>query len=345
MNVFKLQQQLHHPVLITDEKMIAYCVGQRFHVAERFLALLVTKSRIQLFLNDLFPTQLPVDIIRFNDVDDPIKLLSKSLSDESTLYVDRQMKAGFLLRLMKEKPLLEIQVDTLADHVRSIKDPSEQDAMRKASKLNDAVMALVPSFLKEGVTEWDVATQIQKAFIDLGADNLSFPPIVAFGDHASDPHAEPGERKLKPNETIIIDMGCIKNGYCSDMTRTFYLGKNAMKEVYDLVHKANLAAIANVKPGIKFKEIDEAARSVIREGGYGDYFIHRTGHGIGQDVHEPYDVSSINEKVVEAGMCFSIEPGIYLEGLGGVRIEDLVLVTPEGCEVLNAYPKDQERIK
>lgn len=345
MNVFKLQKQLKHPVLITDEKMIAYCVGQRFHVAERFLALLVTKTSLHLFLNDLFPTQLPLDIVRFSDVDDPIKLLAKYLSDESSLFVDRQMKADFLLRLMKLKPLLEIQVDTLADHVRSIKDSDEQESMRKASKLNDAVMALVPSFLKEGVTEWEVASLIQKAFMDLGADGISFPPIVAFGDHASDPHAEPGERKLKPHEAIIIDMGCIKNGYCSDMTRTFFLEKNSMKEVYDLVHKANLAAIAKIKPGVKFQEIDEAARLVIRDAGYGDRFIHRTGHGIGQDVHEPYDVSSINERVVEVGMCFSIEPGIYLEGIGGVRIEDLVLVTPEGYEVLNAYPKDQEHIK
>lgn len=342
MNVFKLQKQLNHPILITDEHMIKYCIGQSFHVAERFLGLLVTKSSITLFLNDLFPCHVPLDLVRFNDVEDPIKKLALYIEADSTLYVDRQMKAGFLLRLMKERPLVDIQVDTLADHIRSIKDSSEQDAMRLASKLNDAVMALVPSFLKEGVTELEVANHIQKAFLDLGADTYSFPAIVAFGDHGADPHAIPGERTLKKGDTIIIDMGCVKNGYCSDMTRTFTLGPSTLKDVYDCVHKANRSAIAKVKPGVRFQEIDEAARAVIREAGYGEYFIHRTGHGIGQDVHEPYDVSATNERVVEAGMCFSIEPGIYLEGVGGVRIEDLVLVTQKGCEVLNAYPKDNE---
>lgn len=342
MNIQKLQVALTHPLLITDERMIEYLLGQRFHVSERFLGLLIQKDSVKLFLNDLFPTDLKnCTLIRFNDADDAIHILSTHLHDPH-LHIDRQMQAGFLLRLMKLKPELNFEIDTLADTIRSIKNVDEQAKMRKASLINDAVMSLVPSFLNVGVSELEVAKLIEKCFMDCGADALSFPCIVAFGDHAADPHAMPSERKLTENESIIIDMGCRKDGYCSDMTRTFFMKNNSMKVHYDLVHQANLAAIAKIKPGVMFKEIDEAARFVITQGGYGDAFIHRTGHGIGQDVHEPFDVSSVNEKIVEAGMTFSIEPGIYIEGLGGIRIEDLVLVTETGCEVLNHYPKNQE---
>ena len=125
------------------------------------------------------------------------------------------------------------------------------------------------------------------------------------------------------------------------MTRTYFVGQNSMEEVYETVRRANLAGIAAVKPGVRFCDIDRACRQVIEEAGYGPYFIHRTGHGIGLSVHEPFDVSAVDEIIVEEGMCFSIEPGIYLPGVGGVRIEDLVLVTSDGCEVLNHDPKDQ----
>lgn len=345
MNLTKLQNRIGHPILITDPHMIDYLLGERFHVSERFIGLLVTKTTATLFLNELFPTTLiNCTLVRFNDAHDPIELLSQHI-DSQNLHIDRQMQAGFLLRLMALRPELKLQIDTLADAVRAIKSPVEQDKMRAASHLNDAVMALVPSFLKEGVSEAEVAALIGQAFMDLGADKLSFPCIVAFGDHASDPHAMPGDRRLKKGDAIIIDMGCVKDGYCSDMTRTFFLKSNPMKIPYDLVHAANLAAIATIRPGVRFKDIDQAARTVISQGGYGDAFIHRTGHGIGQEVHEPFDVSAVNEKTVEVGMTFSIEPGIYLPGLGGIRIEDLVLVTDDGCEVLNRFPKDQEILK
>ncbi len=345
MNINKLQKVICAPTLITDEKMIDYLIGQHFHVSERFLGLLISNTEAKLFLNNLFPTDLKnLEIIRFSDTDDVVSLLSQHLSHK-TLYVDKHLRAEFLLKLMHSLPHLDVQIDTQADQVRSIKDKLEQEKMRKASKINDSVMSLVPSLLKLGVTELEVAEGITQLFKDLGADQISFGSIVAFGDHGADPHAMPSERTLKENESIIIDMGCVKDGYCSDMTRTFFINNNPYQNVYDLVKNANLAAEAMIKPGVRFSDIDKAARDVIEKAGYGEYFIHRTGHGIGKDVHEPYDVSSSNDMIVQEGMCFSIEPGIYLEGQVGVRIEDLVLVTKDGCEVLNQYPKDKEVLK
>jgi Xaa-Pro dipeptidase len=189
-----------------------------------------------------------------------------------------------------------------------------------------------------------VHDQIVAWFNDV-SDGVSFDPIVAFGDHAADPHAVSGDRTLRHGEGIVVDIGCVLNGYCSDMTRTFFLGESAMKREYELVLNANRAAIAAVKPGVLLSEIDHAARHVITTGGYGEAFVHRTGHGIGSSVHEPYPVSASSTVHCVAGMIFSIEPGIYVEGHGGIRIEDLVVVTENGCEILNAYPKDQPRLK
>ena len=211
--------------------------------------------------------------------------------------------------------------------------------MIRASLVNDAVMAEVAGMIAVGKSEKQLQSEIDALFAKVSQGN-SFDTIVAYGDHAADPHGVPGDRVLKRGENVVVDMGCIVDGYCSDMTRTFFVGENTEKEIYDTVLRANLAGIAAVRPGIPFKEIDLAARKVIEDAGYGPYFIHRLGHGIGMEVHEPFDVSATDEVIVEEGMCFSIEPGIYLPGEFGVRVEDLVLVTEDGCEVLNHASKE-----
>ena len=332
-----------HPVLVSDPKMIQYLIGAHFEVGERFLGLLLQNDEVTLFLNKLFPYENDeIKIIRFSDEEDPLHMLAKAW-DGDTLKVDHNLASGFLLKLMRLKPLADYHIDTTMDQIRSIKDEEEIGYMREASRVNDEVMSKVPDLLRVGVLESEVASKIVELF-NIHSDGISFKPIIAFGDHASDPHASPTDRALKANEAIVVDMGCIYNGYCSDMTRTFFVGHNSMKEVYETVYKANMAAIKKVKPGVSLSDIDKAARSVIEEAGYGQYFIHRTGHGIGSSVHEPYPVSSDSQVICREGMIFSIEPGIYLPGSGGIRIEDLVLVTNNGCDVLNAYPKDQEII-
>ena len=196
--------------------------------------------------------------------------------------------------------------------------------------------------MNQGMTEQELAEELQKIYLELGAEGYSFEPICAYGANAADPHHMTDTVSVgKTGDSVVLDIGCKKDGYCSDMTRTVFIGEASeqAREVYDTVLQANLRAIAAVKPGARFCDVDKAARDYITEKGYGPYFTHRTGHCIGQEVHEAGDVSSVNENVLKPGMIFSIEPGIYLEGKVGVRIEDLVLVTEEGCEVLNRADK------
>ena len=192
------------------------------------------------------------------------------------------------------------------------------------------------------MTEKEVADFIDAEYLKEGASGVSFDTIVCFGPNAADQHHEPSAtRKLAAGECILIDMGCIWKGYCSDMTRTFYC-KSADDEqtaIHDLVRTAVEKAEAVIKPGVRFCDIDAQARDLIDEAGYGDYWRIRLGHFIGQEDHEYGDVSPINKNEAKPGMIFSIEPGIYIEGKYGVRIEDLVLVTEDGHELLNAVDK------
>ena len=170
---------------------------------------------------------------------------------------------------------------------------------------------------------------------------------MSFGANAGDPHHEPDDTVLKRGDVVLFDIGGRRCNYCSDMTRTFFWGEpdEETAHIYDIVRRANEAAEALIAPGVRMCDLDRVARDVIEDAGYGKYFTHRLGHSIGLQDHEPGDVSLVNEQVVEPGMTFSIEPGIYLPGRTGVRIEDLALVTENGVEILNAYPHDPVRLE
>lgn len=326
--------------LICDPNAIWYFTGVRFSPGERLLTLVVTKdAKVTLLINQLFVYAGELPAVWYSDAQDGVAMLAGLL--EGKIAVDKSFPARFLLRLQALKPELALSVGTVIDEVKAIKTPQEQQKMIRASLVNDSVMAEVAGMIAVGKSEKQLQSEIDALFAKVSQGN-SFDTIVAYGDHAADPHGVPGDRVLKRGENVVVDMGCIVDGYCSDMTRTFFVGENTEKEIYDTVLRANLAGIAAVRPGIPFKEIDLAARKVIEDAGYGPYFIHRLGHGIGMEVHEPFDVSATDEVIVEEGMCFSIEPGIYIPGRVGIRIEDLVCVTKDGCRVLNAYPKDAE---
>ena len=338
--VSRLNEQNIDAALVSDPNAICYFTGTRFSPGERLLALVVKQDgSFRLFINQLFPYAGSVPTCWYSDAQDGVSILSEDL--QGTVAVDKSFPARFLLRLQEIKPELKLVLGTVIDEVKAIKTAAEQEKMLRASQVNDTVMAQVAKRIAVGKSEAALRDEIDEIFRQVSQGN-SFETIVAYGDHAADPHGVPGERTLKAGEAVVVDMGCMVDGYCSDMTRTFFVGENTEKELYEIVRRANLAGIAAVKPGIPFKEIDLAARKVIEEAGYGAYFIHRLGHGIGMEVHEPFDVSATDETLVREGMCFSIEPGIYIPGRVGIRIEDLVCVTKDGCRVLNSYPKDKE---
>ena len=261
--------------------------------------------------------------------------------------VDKELPARFLLPLMEKNAASAFLNGSIAvDRTRGVKDKVEQEKMILSSQINDAAMARFKALIHEGVTELDVAAQMLDIYKALGADGYSFTPLVAFGANAADPHHEPDGTVLKAGDCVLFDVGCVRDGYCSDMTRTFFYREISehSRQIYEIVRRANEAAEALVCPGVRLCELDAAARDLITAEGYGPQFNHRLGHFIGLKEHEFGDVSSAFDWPVEPGMIFSIEPGIYLAGDIGVRIEDLVLVTETGVQILNRYPHTLEII-
>ncbi len=333
-------------MLITDPSSIFYLTGQIISPGERLLALLIKIDETpKLFINALFPLkeEKGLDFIWLKDEDDGGRILSNYIQRDRVLGIDKNWPAGFLMDLMEKIENLKIKNSSpLIDGLRMIKDQNEIKFMKEASRINDEAMMLLIDALEESMTEKDMEAKLLEIYKDLGADGFSFTPIVAYGKNGADPHHENDDSLLKPGDSIIFDIGCYKDNYASDMTRTIFYKQVSPKgkEVYETVLKANEEAIKKIKPGVSFREIDLAARKVIEDQGYGEYFTHRTGHNIGIEVHEKPDVSSSSTTLLEEGMIFSIEPGIYLEGELGVRIEDLVLVTEDGALNLNTYGKE-----
>jgi Xaa-Pro aminopeptidase len=227
---------------------------------------------------------------------------------------------------------------------RAVKSPDEIKAIRAALAIQQQAFVDLRDVLKPGETERQIAASLEFLMRSAGADGPSFPTIVAADANASLPHAVPGDRKLKAGGSVLIDFGARAHGYCSDLTRVVGLGSMPakIKEIYKVVLEAQLAAIAAIKPGAKLRDIDAAARDVIVKAGYGPQFGHSTGHGIGLDIHEQPTLAARSEGSLEPGHVVTVEPGIYLPGVGGVRIEDDVLVTDKGHTVLSDLPKSLE---
>lgn len=226
--------------------------------------------------------------------------------------------------------------------LRLVKDAEEIAAMREAARRVDLALVQFLSDLKVGESERRLAWQMDAALIDQNTEP-SFSTIMASGPSSASPHATPGSRLLAEGDMLKIDLGGKVDGYCSDITRTYFIGEPDDKfcEIYNLVKKAQAAAVAAVRPGATGQELDAIARQIITEGGYGDAFSHGLGHGVGLEIHEGPRVSSRSEDVLLPGMVVTVEPGIYLDGWGGVRIEDMVAVTETGCEVLTLAPKPE----
>lgn len=338
-------------LIITCPDSIFYLVGEWIHPGERMLALYVDlEKQPKLILNALFPIErdLGVEIISYDDTENPVAYLSKLIDTNAVMGIDKEWPSRFLITLMEENEGLKVRNSSIAvDQARMIKTPEEVDLMRKASAINDKAMGELVEIIKEAkYSEVEMGHLLGDIYKKYDTNSFSFEPLICYGPNAAEPHHGSDGTMLAKDQSIIIDIGGITDNYASDMTRSFFYGEpnEEYMKIYNLVKEANLAGIAAVKPGVKFSDIDKAARSVIEAGGYGPYFTHRTGHNIGINVHEYPDVSGVNDMLVEEGMVFSIEPGIYLSGKYGVRLEDLVVVTKDGCEVLNKYPKELRQL-
>lgn len=229
----------------------------------------------------------------------------------------------------------------ITEELRAFKDPEEMQLLQRAIDIADQAMNAVAPTIKAGQTEQEVAWRLEVAMRELGADGPSFDIIVGSGPNGALPHHRAGDRAIQEGEPIVIDMGARYQGYCSDLTRTIVLGtpEETFRRVYDTVLGAQLTAIATVQSGMTGVEADGLARKVIEEGGYGEHFGHSLGHGVGLAVHEYPQVSPTGQGSLEEGMVFTIEPGIYLSGWGGVRIEDIVVMEKSGVRVLSKAGK------
>lgn len=326
---------------------LSYLTGYSSKPSERITALSVPSDGDPvLFVPLLEAPRVPggiAEVVAWGEVDDPIAMLASRCQGSRRVAVGDHMWSVFLVGLLSELG----QVDLVpGSHVtralRSVKEQAEVSALRRAARGVDRVLGRIPAEVRfGGRSESEVASDIRRMTLEEGHESAEF-TIVASGPNASSPHHDPADRVIREGDSVICDFGGAVDGYYSDVTRTFSVGEASaeLTEVHGLVLAANQAAAGVAGPGVQCQEVDRRARSVIDDAGYGDRFVHRTGHGIGLEVHEhPYIVEG-NDEVLEPGMAFSIEPGIYLPGKLGVRIEDIVVCTGSGIEVLNQASRE-----
>ncbi len=235
-----------------------------------------------------------------------------------------------------------VPIGNSVETFRQIKDEYEIEALRTAESIGDKAFDHILGVIKPGMTEMEIAIEIELALKRNGAEKTSFDTIVASGINGSMPHAVPGNKKVQIGELITMDFGCKYKGYCSDMTRTIMLGEpnDEQRKIYNVVLEAQLKALDFIRAGVKGKDVDKVARDTISEYGYGKYFGHGLGHSVGLFIHEGPNLSPREERIIQENMIETIEPGIYVPGFGGVRIEDMVLVTKNGCENLAKSKKE-----
>ena len=330
-------------IVVTGTAAVYYLTGLWVEPHERLIALYITDTACTLYGNAIFCLP-PVDgaaVCLHADGEDPVAALAAAAAP-GPLGVDKDWPSRFLIPLMQARPdVIPLPGSPPVDDARLIKDAAEREALRRASRINDEVIEGAVAALREGVTEQELAALVNRLYRERGADRDG-EQIVCFGAGGADPHHAPDQTVVRPGDSVIFDLFTPIDRYWCDMTRTVFFRQagEEQRRVYELVRRANQTAEELVRPGVPLQELDRAARRVITEGGYGPYFTHRLGHGIGLDCHEPHDVGEGSTVLAQPGMVFSVEPGIYLPGRFGVRVEDLVLVTEGGCEVLNHADKD-----
>jgi Xaa-Pro dipeptidase len=347
-------------VMLNPGPTFAYLTGVSFHLMERPVVLLVAPGKrpvlvlpeLEKLKVDLFP--YPVDAFCYGE--NPVEWDAVFHKAVNSLNLDGR-KIGVeprQLRLLEFRHVRagapEADYPDASEALASLrlrKDEAEVAAMRSAVKVaEEALEATIPS-IKAGETEKQIAAELMVQLLRHGSQaELPFSPIVSSGPNSANPHASPSERKLQAGDLLVVDWGARVDGYISDLTRTFAIGEvePELRKIAEIVLEANAAGRAAGRPGVPCANIDKAARHVIEQAGYGEYFTHRTGHGIGMEDHEDPYMRSDNMQMLYPGMAYTVEPGIYLPGRGGVRIEDNVVVTHEGVDVLSDMPRELRRV-
>jgi len=285
--------------------------------------------------------QNPWDMIQ-NSIQKRLNRVSKAAIEKEHMNVERYEHLSKLF-----PSAIYVSAEEKLRMLRMIKDTHELKIIEEACALADYAVEFGVSEIKEGKTELQVLNALEYALKQKGVTEMSFSTMVLTGANAASPHGNPGETKIQKGDLVLFDLGVVVDRYCSDITRTVAYGdiNDKQKEIYDTVLKAQLAAIEASKPGVSAAELDLTARRIISEAGFGEYFPHRLGHGLGIGVHEYPSLTETNQLVIEEGMVYTIEPGIYVPAVAGVRIEDDVYITPDGAKVLTKFPKDLKIIK
>lgn len=344
--------------MITSPANVFYYTGFDCDPHERFMALVIDSRSDQLHL---FVPALDFELAQgqkvikgitpISDEENPFEILKDKLGAKEVTRFGLEMKEvnvfnfNHLNNIYPDAKFTDIQ--PFVNSQRMKKSRTEINFAQEAVRIIENVLAEGIKKVSIGMTESELVAELEYLMRKLGADGPSFSSIVLSGEKSALPHGSPGERRLQAGDFLLIDFGVLKDGYCSDITRTFIIGEASDKQekIYDIVLQSNVAGIEAVQAGVPLQTFDHAARQVIEESGYGKYFQNRVGHGIGIEIHEEPSVHAANEQLAEEGLLFTIEPGIYIPGFGGVRIEDEVYINEEGkAEVLTSFPKQMQII-
>lgn len=339
---------------ISDPGHIAYFSGYKSDPHERVLALFISLTHDSflftpaLEVEDAQQSEWGFPVYGYLDSENPWEKIAGYLKQQgqpSKIAIEKDaLSVARMDQLLHYFPSTDFSANAtpIIEKLQLLKTEAEVDKLLAAGHWADVALEIGFQSVREGAKEQEIIAEIEYQLKRRGISQMSFDTLVLTGKNAASPHGTPGQSGIAAGDFVLFDLGVVHNGYCSDVTRTiaYQNPTDFQEEIYAIVLEAQQEALAAVKPGITAGELDEIARSVITRYGYGDYFNHRLGHGIGTTVHEYPSLVTGNELVIEAGMCFSIEPGIYIPGEVGVRIEDCLHVTPTGCETFTKTPKE-----
>ncbi|OCA92264.1 M24 family metallopeptidase [Pseudobacillus wudalianchiensis] len=338
---------------ITAPENVFYLTGFRSDPHERLLGVAIFPEDEpflvcpKLDASDAKNSGWTFEIVSHSDIENPWEMIEtrvkSRVSSVKRLAVEKQhLNVERYEELSGRFPgAVFVAAEEKMQQLRMIKDKEELAFLKKAAEYADFAVKTGAEAIREGKSELEILAEIEFEMKKQGIAEMSFSTMVLTGKNAASPHGTPGSTRVQKGDLVLFDLGVVYEGYCSDITRTVAFGdiSDKQREIYETVLKAEQAAVAAVKPGMRAKEIDLTARNIIAEAGYGDFFPHRLGHGLGISVHEYPGITETNELVLQEGMVFTIEPGIYVPDVAGVRIEDDVYVTADGVEILTSFPK------